>query len=620
MCGLTGFIDWRHSTEENVLVRMNNALTHRGPDGFGIEILSNESAQVGLAHRRLSIIDLSERGKQPMFTEDKRYSILLNGEIYNYKEIKARLIDEGDNFFSDSDTEVVLKAYRKWGVKAVDTFIGMFVFVIYDQTENTLVIYRDRAGVKPLFYYTDQNIFLFASELKSLHEHPSFKKMINKDAVALFFRHGYVDSPYCIFENCYKLEPGHFLECNIGNKTYSVKKYWDCFDYYNAPKLNISYNDAVSELDQLLNSAFNYRMISDVPVGVFLSSGYDSSTVAAILSQNQKINTYTIGFNDPKYDESKNAWILAEHLNTNHHRLNAHEENITDIIDNLAYYYDEPFGDSSAIPSVLVSRLARKNVTVALSADGGDELFAGYPKHYQHYNLYRYFSQIPFFVISPFKFFGNIKRFEHRKDLFSAQNENDVLKSKLETILFNDKELRLLMNLKFIIPKTAFDAFDLLNKNESFLDKLLAVDYKTYLQNDILVKMDRASMSTSLEGREPFLDHRILEFSARLPESYKFDGKTPKRILKDINKKYIPQRLMHNKKMGFGGPVKDWLSTIMYEDFVNLFKSSKFPSNILNYDYLNDLVFNKFYKNHSKIWWYKIYQVYIFLKWNERWN
>lgn len=620
MCGITGFIDWSHSSSGRVLEKMNDVLSHRGPDGHGVEIFNTEIAQVGMAHRRLSIIDLSDRGRQPMFTEDKKYCILLNGEIYNYKEIKSLLIADGDKFCSDTDTEVVLKACRKWGEKAVDKFIGMFVFVIYDQKEHTLTFYRDRAGVKPLYYYWDQNIFLFSSELKSFHEHPSFKKVINKDAVSLFFRHGYIDSPHSIFENCYKLEPGHILKVELSKKEISFKKYWDCYDYYNAPKLQISYEDALSELDRLFHSAFNYRMIADVPVGVFLSSGYDSSTVAAILSQSNLINTYTIGFDGSRFDESENAKKIADYLKTNHHTLHANEENIPEIIKDLAFYYDEPFGDSSAIPSIMVSKLAKRNVTVALSADGGDELFAGYPKHYQHFNSYKFFSQIPYAFRFPFRTLGNLDRFKHREGLFNAKNTNDILKSKLETIIFTNEELKNLLSYNFNNVKTKFDSFEELNQNNGYLDKLLAVDYKTYLQNDILVKMDRASMSASLESREPLLDHRILEFAAKLPEKYKFDGITPKKILKDINRNYIPSQLMHNKKMGFGGPVKSWLHNVMHHDFEKLFKSSHFPVDILDYEYTKDFVFNRFYNHNSKIWWYKIYQIYIFLKWYEKWS
>jgi len=620
MCGITGFVDWNKNSDARILTKMNDALVHRGPDGFGTEIFESVHGQVGFGHRRLAIIDLSENGKQPMFSEDRRYCIILNGEIYNFKEIRETLINDGDEFFSGSDTEVVLKAYRRWGLKAVDRFIGMFVFVIYDQIENSIIIFRDRAGVKPLYYYKDKDLFLFASELKSFHQHPGFIKRINQDAVALFFRHGYIDSPHCIFDKCFKLQPGHFLKLTIENRKFEIQKYWDCFDYYNLEKFDITYTEATKELESLLHSAFHYRMVSDVPVGVFLSSGYDSSTVAAILSQSQKINTYTIGFDESRYDESKNAAAIASHLNTNHHTLYAVEDNIGKIIEELVYYYDEPFGDSSAIPSCLVSQLAKENVTVALSADGGDELFAGYPKHYQHFNLYYYFSKIPNFVRIPFRMLSRFSKFKHRENLFNSKTTNDVLKSKLETIVFTNNELCEMLTYDYNLPKTSFDTFNDLNENVGFLDKLLAVDYKTYLENDILVKMDRATMSASLEGREPFLDHRILEFAARLPESYKYEKEISKKILKDINKNYIPTNLMNSSKMGFGGPLTKWLNSVMYDDLKRLMSSESFPSHILNHAYLNNLVFYDFFNGSKKVWWYKVYQIYVFLKWHEKWN
>ncbi|HHH52050.1 MAG TPA: asparagine synthase (glutamine-hydrolyzing) [Bacteroidetes bacterium] len=618
MCGITGFIDKRKISEKEHLIAMTDVLQHRGPDHRGYEMFDLENLTIGLGHRRLSIIDLSTSGNQPMFTEDKNYCIILNGEIYNYKEIKEELKQNGEFFFSTSDTEVVLKAYRHWGIDFVEKLIGMFAFVIYDKTNNKVLIYRDRAGIKPLYYYFKDGIFLFASEIKSLLKHPAFEKRINRNALVLFFKHGYIDSPYTIYENCYKLKPGNFIEYNLDFSNFKIKKYWDVIDFYNKPKLKIDYHEAIYELENLFDSAFNYRMIADVPVGVFLSSGYDSTTVAAILSRNMKIHTFTIGFNDKKYDESEAARAISKHLGTIHHEEILNENNFKEIADNLAFYYDEPFGDSSALPSILVSKLAKHKVKVALSADGGDELFAGYPKHYQHLSLYKNFLKTPRIIRKLLSPIQTLKRFSHRPDLFSAKNLNDILRIKLETLVFNPKELSQLVNFEYSELKTGFDDFYLLNDRNDFLNKLLAIDYKTYLENDILTKMDRATMSVSLEGREPLLDHRIIEFTARLNSKFKYKKQISKKILKDINKKYIDPKLMHSKKMGFGGPVNTWLKYSLRKDMKELIHANDFPNHLINKEYVSQF-YDEFLNNTDNVWWYKVYQIYVFLKWHRYW-
>ncbi len=618
MCGITGFVDKMNISRKEHLIEMTDVLQHRGPDNRGFHMFDLDNLTVGFGHRRLSIIDLSKNGNQPMFTEDKKLCIVLNGEVYNYKELKKELTQNGEVFFSSSDTEVVLKAYRYWGTDFVEKLIGMFAFAILDQRNNKILIYRDRAGIKPLYYYYKDGVFLFASEIKSFLKSPAFEKKVNRDALALFFKHGYIDSPYTIYENCFKLKPGNYIEYNLNSLDFEIKKYWDVIDVYNKPKLKIDYNDAVSELENLFDSAFNYRMIADVPVGVFLSSGYDSSTVAAILSRSKKIHTFTIGFNDEKYDESRAAAGIAKHLGTIHHKEILDENNFKEIADELAFYYDEPFGDSSALPSILVSKLAKNKVKVSLSADGGDELFAGYPKHYQHLNLYKNFLKIPRVIRKLMQPMQNLNRFSHRPELFSAKNENELLKIKLETIVFNPQEIMKLLNFDYSELKTGFDEFNLLNDENDFLNKLLAIDYKTYLENDILTKMDRAAMSVSLEGREPLLDHRIVEFAARLDSKFKYNNQIPKKILKEINKKYIDPALMHSKKMGFGGPVNNWLKYSLRQEMKELIQANDFPDYLINKEYVS-MFYNDFLKDSNNIWWYKIYQIYVFLKWHRYW-
>lgn len=381
MCGISGFIDFNKKTNISTLEKMNRTLAHRGPDGEGYKIYNTENAITGLGHRRLSIIDLSEGGSQPQKFENLH--IVFNGEVYNYKEIKAELESKGHSFNSHSDTEVVLHAYKEWGSEALKKFIGMFAFVIYDDAAQTLFACRDRAGVKPLFYYYANGLFLFASELKALMQHPEFIKEINVDAAAAYMQYGYVPAPHCIFNNAFKLKPGHFLTLNTVTGTLSTQQYWNVYDAYNKPVLKIDFNEAVSETEKLLESAFQYRMVSDVPVGVFLSGGYDSSCVTALLQKNntEKIKTFTIGVPDAGLNEAPYAKEIAAYLGTDHTEHYCTQKEALEIVPQLPFFYDEPFADSSAIPTSLVCKIARQKVTVALSADAGDEVFAGYNRY-----------------------------------------------------------------------------------------------------------------------------------------------------------------------------------------------------------------------------------------------
>ena len=335
----------------------------------------------GLGHRRLSIIDLSNAASQPMQFEN--LYIVFNGEIYNYNEIRDELIAKGHQFSTHSDTEVILHAFKEWGNKCVDRFIGMFAFVIYDKLQQKVFCVRDRAGVKPFFWYHKKGLFLFASELKAFHQHPGFEKEMNTDAVAAFMQYGYVPTPHCIFNDTYKLQPGHTLTLDLQTEKIAIEKYWDVLDFYNKPKLTISLPDAITETERILEKAFQYRMVADVPVGVFLSGGYDSTCVTALLQKNStsKINTFTIGVHDKGLNEAPFAKATADHLGTNHTEYYCTSHEALEIVPDLPFYYDEPFADSSAIPTTLVSKLARQKVTVALSADAGDEIFAGYNKY-----------------------------------------------------------------------------------------------------------------------------------------------------------------------------------------------------------------------------------------------
>ena len=569
MCGIAGFCDFNKISNKQTLVKMTDELHHRGPDDSGYSFYENHYANVGLGHRRLSILDLSKHGHQPMVYQN--LEIVYNGEVYNFKEIRSELEKYNYTFESDSDTEVILKAYHRWGIKTVDKFNGMFAISIYDKQTNKLIFIRDRAGVKPFYYYINNDLFLFSSELKSFHKHSDFEKEIDLNSVATFLQIGYITEPKSIFKNTFKLKAGHYLELDLKTKKLEEHKYWDVIDFYNMPKIDISEEDAILETEKLLKSAFKYRMVSDVPVGVFLSGGYDSSVVTALIQsqQKEKLKTFTIGFYEDQYNEAPHAKKVAEHLGTEHTEYYCTEQEALDIFPTLPDIYDEPFGDSSAIPTTLVSKITREHVTVSLSADGGDEIFGGYSKYLM--NLEKQSR-----IMNTFKGVvgaENINKVAH----FIQQNGliNDVFfENKVSKLAFEDitelKKLipyystpilneKLIKGYKYKRIKTNFDEVSRLSKSLNTLDKMLAIDYKTYMSDDILHKVDKATMSVSLEGREPFLDHRIIEFISRLPTEMKIKTGDKKWLLKTITHKYIPKEIMDRPKMGFGIPLEKWL-------------------------------------------------------------
>lgn len=577
MCGLTGFCDFKKELSKENLSSANEVLRHRGPDSGKEEVYLLPNALIGFGHRRLSILDLSECGSQPMHSGDGNISVILNGEIYNFNEIKKELSSLGYSFHSTSDTEVIINAYQEWGIEAVQKFIGMFAFGLLDKKNELLYFFRDRAGVKPLYYYYHDDCILFASELKALHQYPVFKKQINEAAVSLFFKYAYIPAPHTIFENTYKLQAGHYLKIDLKKKTLDEIKYYDIIDYYNKPKLKICEQEALEETERILTSAFQYRMVSDVPVGVFLSGGYDSTVVTAILQKNnqQKIKTFTIGFEEEKFNEAHDAKKIAEYIGTDHHEYYCTTKEAQDIFPELATIFDEPFGDSSAIPTTLVSRFARKHVKVALSADGGDEIFAGYNR-YDHLNtinnllnktpkLLRKLSssvllQIPFSKI-PVKN-KLLYKISKMAEVVSSDNKfdmNDALSKH-----YSHEHLKSILN-KPAESNSLYDALAEINKGNDAINTALALDYKTYMADDILVKVDRATMSVGLEGREPLLDHRIIEFVSQLPSELKYNKGIKKYLLKEITYKYVPKELLDRPKTGFGIPVYSWLQNDLKE-------------------------------------------------------
>ena len=628
MCGITGFIDYNKNTSRSTLGSMVNTLKHRGPDDYGFEIYTNDYASVGLGQTRLSILDLSPAGHQPM--QYRHLSIVFNGEVYNFKEIKDELRDLGHQFKSNSDTEVILHAFEMWGTECVSRFIGMFAFVIYDQKTKKKYFFRDRAGVKPLFYYHQDDMFLFASELKALMQHPKFEKSLDLGALSTYFDYGYIPTPYCIFENTFKLEAGSYLEYDIAENSVRQRTYWNAIDYYQKPKLNIGFQEAKEELEVLLKSAFQYRMVADVPVGVFLSGGYDSTAVAAILQgcNNSKLKTFTIGFEEGN-NEAPYARNTASYLGTNHHEYTCTTREAQEIISDLPHYYDEPFADSSAIPTMLVSRFARKHVTVALSADAGDELFAGYTSYPKLINKLKWMNRIP----------GQLK--ETSATLFSAMSSmvpssQLALKHKLnglsQSLNTNHyKQASELFRVASSLPLTYKERLFVDNAKEyptkyhinpsgfhHEAEIALAVDYQSYLQNDILTKVDRATMSVSLEGREPLVDHRLLEFAAQLPFSYKYNGISTKRILKDIVHKYVPKEMMARPKTGFSLPIYSWLRddlNYLVKDYLNEKELS--VSGLFDVPFLVEQVslFNANKLHYSPFIW----KLLMFQMWYKKW-
>ena len=621
MCGIAGFCDFNKKLNYKNLMEVTDVLHHRGPDDSGYKLYENKNVNIGLGHRRLSILDLTSHGHQPMKFEN--LEIAYNGEVYNFEEIKTELEEFNYTFTSHSDTEVILKAYHKWGIKAVDKFNGMFAIAIYDNINDKLILIRDRAGVKPLYCYNKDNLFLFSSELKSFSQVKEFHKNINKDSVKEYLKFGYIPQPLTIFDNTYKLEAGKYLEYNLKTKVLNIETYWNIDKFYEKEKLDISFEEALNKTEELLKSSFNYRMVSDVPVGVFLSGGYDSSAVSAILQANSttKIKTFTIGFKEEKYNEAIYAKKVAKHLGTEHYEYYLSQKDALEILPKLPEIYDEPFGDSSAIPTIMVSQFAKKHVTVSLSADGGDELFSGYPSYNNIYNLYEKFNKFCKFnglskidkIINPYQISQYLKTYnlEGKFYKFCELLKNSNSPSKFydtNTKYFYDVEIEKLLNRKYNSLETY---------SENSIDNMLCHSFKTYLNDDILTKVDRATMSVSLEGREPLLDYRLIEFVAQLPIEYKQAGCQTKYILKEIVHKYIPKEMMDRGKMGFSIPIFEWFSDelkVYFEEYLS--EKAISESGIFDYKYVQTMKKSYYngYGNPHKLW-----LILMFQMWWEKW-
>jgi asparagine synthase (glutamine-hydrolysing) len=557
MCGITGFLDFNKRADRDDLVKITGLVNHRGPDDTGYFFQDHENFNIGLGHKRLSILDLSSLGHQPMRHEN--LSIVYNGEIYNFKEIREQLVKEGYSFTSGTDTEVILKAFHRWNLEALQHFNGMFAIALYDHGSSELYLIRDRIGVKPLYYYYKDSTLVFASELKSIINYPGFEKELDLEALNMYLYHGYITSPYCIFRNVAKLEPGTYIKAT--ESSIEKNNYWDLKEKFEKREVRegLSEEKAVKELDELVTSSVGYRMISDAPIGAFLSGGYDSSLVSAVMQKisNAPIKTFTIGFNSKDFNEAGHAKEVAKHLKTDHHELYLPVSKISDIVEKIPQFYDEPFADSSQLPMMLVSEFARKDVTVILSGDGGDELFCGY-SNYDRDSFYEKYSGISSVLNSlneriPLE---PIARSIHHKfdKYFHLNNRINIIN------LGYIRSKPYLNGLVKDFPYTLNDKYFITaGLSDNIQEAHMLQDMLTYLPDDIMVKVDRATMSASLEGREPLLDYRLFEFAFNIPHKLKCNGPDKKYLLKKLAHKYIPEKLLNRPKKGFAVPINEWL-------------------------------------------------------------
>ena len=588
MCGITGFLNdgsLRRDGAKIVLQRMTDAIRHRGPDADGL--WQSADGQVNLGHRRLSIIDLSATGAQPMATADGRFTLVFNGEIYNFPELRAQLEALGHRFRGTSDTEVLLLGIQEWGARAMlPRLNGMFAFAIWDERERTLTLARDRFGEKPLYYAWFQGVFLFGSELKALMQHPAFRREIDPSGLERLVSFGYIDTPRSIFHGVTKLRAAHFLEAKLGAQPRGSEAYWNpqqMLAKQGSLSSPLKDGEILDRLDEKLRAAVKRRMVSDVPLGAFLSGGIDSSTVVAMMQaqSSRPVKTFTIGFWENDYNEAKDAAKVARHLQTEHHEFYLGSSECVETIQRLPEIYDEPFADSSQIPTALVSSFTRRHVTVALSGDGGDEFFGGYNRYFWGKRLWRRFQVLPRLI----KLLGrdfiqsvSAQTWEHTirtgnklipqryrvrgggdkmHKLARILNANSV--DALYQELVSNPQWATAALLNAPILGSPFEPWESSAKLLGNIERMMFLDQMTYMTDDILCKVDRASMSVGLEARVPFLDNELTEFAWSLPLDFKIRGGVGKWPLRQILKRYVPEELFERPKMGFGIPVGDWL-------------------------------------------------------------
>jgi asparagine synthase (glutamine-hydrolysing) len=591
MCGIAGLWLGAGSSlrdKESVLRAVTDAQVHRGPDGAGY--WWDPTNRVGLGHRRLAIVDLTPTGHQPMASHSRRFTMTFNGEIYNFRALRGELVGQGHRFVGESDTEVMLAAFEQWGVrKSIERFNGMFAFAVFDAREQTLTLGRDRLGKKPLYFTQQQDVLAFSSELKALRRVPGLRFELDYDALASFLRFAYVPTPWTVFRNVRKLDAGATIEFRrdvAGTLVESLGHYWaaeQVFQRGSARPFRGDYREALNELDHLLRDAVALRMIADVPLGAFLSGGIDSSAVVALMQAQStaRVKTFAIGFFEDAYNEAQHAKGVAEHLGTDHTELYVTPAEAREVIPLLPTVFDEPFADSSQIPTYLVSKLARQHVTVALSGDGGDELLCGYNRYFLWEPVWRVLGRVPLGAraaagralawlspnavdrmvagiqfLSRRKMLASVTSDRVRKfaGLLAARNPDELFLRMLTHWSAEQRTLR--TGAEYAEPVQEFASYP---ASLGFATRMQLHDVRHYLPDDILVKVDRASMAVSLEARAPLLDYRLMEFAATLPHAFKAKDGIGKLLLKDMLYQYVPRELLERPKTGFGVPIDSWL-------------------------------------------------------------
>lgn len=616
MCGITGkiFFSQEKNIEESEIKRMTDVIQHRGPDDEGFYINKN----VGLGFRRLSIIDLNT-GHQPLSNESGSKWIVFNGEIYNFLELRRELQQKGYFFKTKTDTEVILKLYEEYGVHCVDYLRGMFAFAIWDNDTQQIFCVRDRFGIKPFYYYSDKEKLVFASEIKAILKSKNVDKTLSTDGLDSYFTFGYITSDLSIYKEIKKLQPAHYLLLSFKNKvTLQIKRYWEiCFQ----PDYSKTENQWSEEIESALSESVKLHMISDVPLGAFLSGGIDSSSVVAMMAKNsnQPIKTFSIGFKEQKYNELQYARQIATKYGCEHHEQIVDPESI-DLLPKLVNAYDEPFADSSAIPTYYVSKLARKHVTVALSGDGGDELFAGYGIYKRLNDIYSNPLNFKSPLLNKF-IWGNLHKIipynVRGKSATYFLSQNRKLVSAYSNVWPRAERKKLLLNHGIVNTSTGSESYkeDILNKGSyDFVTNMQNLDLKTYMVDSILTKVDRASMINSLEVRVPLLDHKFAELTFKIPSYLKLQKNDQKYILKQAMAPYLPPSILNHPKQGFGIPLEFWFKDDL-KQYVNdtLLSANSHLGSYLNKSYVKDIILKN--ENGTKDFSTKIWPLLFFEEW-----
>jgi asparagine synthase (glutamine-hydrolysing) len=647
MCGIAGYLgasaafDWSAGPE--VLRRMGQAIAHRGPDHADVWV--DADAQVGLVHRRLSIVELSEAGNQPMSSAGGRFVMVFNGEIYNHLELRDRLGEAAPSWRGHADTETLLAGFEAWGVdETITRSVGMFALAVWDREQRELTLTRDRLGEKPLYYGWQGGTLLFGSELKALRAHPAFTAPVNRDALCLLLRHNAISAPHSIFQGIAKLVPGSLLTLSLAARDAEPRRYWDLRDVV-ADGLQNPFGgtpaDAVDRLDTLLRDAVRGQMMSDVPLGAFLSGGVDSSTIVALMQaqSSRPVRTFTIGVPDQNYQEAEHARAVAKHLGTDHTELEVTPQQALDVIPRLPALYDEPFADSSQIPTFLVAQMARRHVTVSLSGDGGDEVFSGYNRYVLANTLWRRFSKLPragraglgsaLTAVSPPAWDRLLRPLQSRLPTGIGQaNVGEKLHKGADVMGARSGEdlYRMLVShwqdpasvvIGAVEPGTVLTTPALQPRTDGFIHRMMALDTLAFLPDDILVKVDRAAMAVSLETRVPLLDHRVVAFAWSLPLDYKLRGGVGKWPLRQVLYRYVPRELIERPKMGFSVPIDTWLRGPLRDWAEDLLE----PGRLAQEGYFNPAPIRRKWDEHlsgRRNWQYALWDVLMFQLWLRR--